>query len=194
MYFTKSQLKQSYAEDRIITESINEDESLRATFDIFLSHSYSDKIYIAKLKEILEKNYNYTVYVDWITDKITLDRDKGVTKDTADKIRSRLKQSNSMIFATSSNTPNSKWMPWELGYYDSFSSDKFKISKIGILPITDNTDDNFEGQEYLGLYPVVTEQTSNKTHKKKLWVRKSSKIYVAYDEWLYENKQPYEHK
>ncbi|MEE3349595.1 MAG: toll/interleukin-1 receptor domain-containing protein [Candidatus Gastranaerophilaceae bacterium] len=185
MYFTKSRLKSSnyvynFSERNVANEDIN-------SFDIFLSHSYADKDYIGELKRILEEVYGYTVYVDWITDGYKLDRNN-VSKETADLIKTRMKQSNSMIFATSSNSPNSKWMPWELGYFDSFSQ-----GKIAILPITENSNDSFEGQEYLALYPYITEEYFDKSDKKTLWINETKKEYVIFDKWLKENKQPYIH-
>ena len=41
-------------------------------------------------------------------------------------------------------------MPWELGYFDGF-----KPHQVWILPLVSASDSEFEGQEYLGLYPTV---------------------------------------
>lgn len=185
MFFTKNRLRNPiYENNQIAINSIT--ESLQDNFDIFLSHSYSDKEYIAELKRILE-SYGYSVYVDWITDGKTLCRDN-ISKDTAELIRKRMKQSKSMIFATSSNSPNSKWMPWELGCFDGL-----KKSKIAILPITDNTNDCFSGQEYLALYPYITEEGISGKDTKTLWVNETSDKYVKFAQWLNENKVPYIH-
>ena len=94
MYFTKSRLRSYTANESILKNSLNLSEAV-SEFDIFLSHSYADKEYIVELKRILE-NYGYSVYVDWITDGKTLSRDN-VSKDTAELIRKRMKQSKSMI-------------------------------------------------------------------------------------------------
>lgn len=42
-----------------------------------------------------------------------------------------MKQSKCLLFATTENYLNLKWMPWEIGYYDGFTG------KVVILPITD---------------------------------------------------------
>jgi hypothetical protein len=55
-----------------------------------------------------------------------------------------------MLYATSKASSNSKWMPWELGYFDGLKSDKIRI-----LPIVESSNDDFRGVEYLGLYPAV---------------------------------------
>lgn len=185
MYFTKSRLRSYIANESIVKNSFDFREAV-SEFDIFLSHSYADKEYIAELKRILE-NYGYSVYVDWITDGKTLSRDN-VSKDTAELIRKRMKQSKSMIFATSSNSPSSKWMPWELGCFDGL-----KNSKIAILPITDSAYENFNGQEYLALYPYITEEEIKGEKTKTLWINETNTKYVNFKKWLYENQEPYVH-
>ena len=55
-----------------------------------------------------------------------------------------------LLFASSAASPNSKWMPWELGYFDGKRPDH-----IGILPLVDSPGAGFSGQEYLGLYPSI---------------------------------------
>ncbi|MFY2158400.1 toll/interleukin-1 receptor domain-containing protein [Cytobacillus firmus] len=118
------------------------------TYDIFLSHSYQDAEVILGLKNTLEER-GYEVYVDWIEDK-QLSRGN-VNAQTANQIRNRMRTCRSLFFATSDNSSDSKWMPWELGYYDGFRG------KVAILPINNSSyqKDSFEGQEYLGLYNYV---------------------------------------
>jgi hypothetical protein len=116
-------------------------------FDIFLSHSFHDAIQIQGIKALLEEQ-NWTVYVDWIDDP-ELDRTK-VTKATARRLRDRMNASSSMIFASSASSPTSKWMPWELGYFDGLRG-----LRIAILPLVENNDSEYKGQEYLGLYPTI---------------------------------------
>ena len=116
-------------------------------FDIFLSHSFHDAILIQGIRTLLEEQ-EWSVYVDWIDDP-ELDRTK-VTKVTAQRLRERMTVSDSMIFATSASSPMSKWMPWELGYFDGL-----RDGRIAILPLVDRSDTEYNGQEYLGLYPTV---------------------------------------
>lgn len=47
-------------------------------------------------------------------------------------------------------------MPWELGYFDGY-----KPNKIGILPIRQNPEGYYTGQEYLGLYPKIEKNSLN---------------------------------
>ena len=120
--------------------------SMRQSFDIFLSHSHEDSDIILGVVEIL-KLLGYATYVDWIEDR-HLDRSK-VTPAHADLLRKRMKQSSFMLYVTTSNSTSSKWMPWELGYFDGYKPDK-----VGVLPILD-PGVGFAGQEFIGLYPTV---------------------------------------
>jgi hypothetical protein len=121
--------------------------SASTKFDVFLSHSFLDAQIILGVKELLEAE-GLRVYVDWIEDA-QLDRSR-VTAKTADLLRNRMRHSESLIFATSSTSSQSKWMPWELGYFDGFKPDF-----VAILPLVQSVASDFSGQEYLGLYPYI---------------------------------------
>ena len=116
-------------------------------FDVFLSHSVLDAEVIAGVKSLLEVR-GLSVYVDWIEDP-QLDRTH-VTPKTAEILRTRMRHCKSLIFATSNSSPDSKWMPWELGYFDGF-----RPGHVAILPLVKTTGSGFVGQEYLGLYPSI---------------------------------------
>ena len=61
-------------------------------------------------------NAGYAVYVDWIEDE-ELDRSE-VTPKTAQLLKKRMNSSQGLAYVASSNTAQSKWCPWELGYFD----------------------------------------------------------------------------
>ncbi|WP_163082420.1 toll/interleukin-1 receptor domain-containing protein [Acinetobacter baumannii] len=132
--------------DQLLTESIKEQDSLRQ-YDVFLSHAVKDAKIVLGVKNWLEEN-GMKVYVDWIDDR-HLDRSK-VTSKTADTLRVRMRQSKSLLYIATDNSSQSKWMPWELGYFDGYSS-----GKVAILPILNHQYESFSGQEYLGIYPLV---------------------------------------
>ncbi len=140
---------------RILREEANASTSYEK-FDIFLSHASKDADLILGVKAILE-NLGYKVYVDWIEDS-QLDRSR-VTPDTAELLRVRMRQSNSLIWVATEAASESKWMPWELGYFDGF-----KPKGVAILPLVDNPTDVFKGQEYLALYPVVDKDKYSQGH------------------------------
>ncbi len=135
---------------RVLTEEAQAFSTAKR-YDIFLSHSYEDAEIIYGVKKTIEA-VGLTVYVDWIEDA-KLDRSK-VTVATAGLLRERMKTCSSLVYAHSANSPNSVWMPWELGYFDGF-----KPEHVWILPMVANSDGEFQKQEYLALYPSVEKLT-----------------------------------
>lgn len=114
------------------------------TFDIFLSHAYNDRTIVIGLYNIL-RGLGFAVYVDWIHDP-KLNRQQ-VTPATAEVLRQRMHQCKSLLYATTVSSTNSRWMPWECGYYDGHNG------HVAILPVLSYAATTFTGQEYLGLYP-----------------------------------------
>ena len=136
---------------RVLTEQAQAFDAA-AHYDIFLSHSFDDAEIIYGVKKMIE-SLNLTVYVDWIDDA-KLDRAK-VTVKTAAVLRERMKACSSLVYAHSANSPNSVWMPWELGYFDGL-----RPRQVWILPLVADYDSEFKDQEYLGLYPSVEKLSS----------------------------------
>jgi len=135
---------------RILKESVTA-ATAADSFDVFLSHSIADAEIVLGIKQLLEES-GLKVYVDWVEDA-QLDR-RAVTKESAAVLRQRMRQSKSLIYLSSENSSSSKWMPWELGYFDGFKPDG-----VAIMPVLDSPTDAFRGQEYLGLYPIVQKNT-----------------------------------
>lgn len=147
----------------------------RSSFDIFLSHSKSDAQIILGVKAVLE-DYGKTVYVDWVDDP-QLDRSQ-ISAKTAEIIRGRMRQCRSLIYVHSPNSGSSKWMPWELGYFDGFNG------AVAILPVTKSESGSFQGQEYLGVYPYIDEAPIKGGSANKLWVNRSGTDSRQWDTWL----------
>ena len=122
-----------------------EEFSFEKHYDIFLSHSYDDSRIIKQIRDMLVDK-GYSVYVDWLEDRV-LNRNS-VSQYTATVLRKRMNHCNSLIYITSKSAENSVWMPWELGYMDALTG------RVAVAPILDENDD-FEGREYLGLYPYL---------------------------------------
>ena len=131
---------------RVIEEARVVDEK-RTSFDVFLSHSLSDKEIVIGTRRILERS-GRSVYVDWIVDP-HLDRAK-VTGATAEKLRSRMRQCTSLLYLYSRHSQSSRWMPWELGYFDG------RNGNVAVLPVVpDQGTLDFAKEEYLQIYPKV---------------------------------------
>lgn len=115
-------------------------------FDVFLSHAYEDAEIVAGVKVLLERE-RLKVYVDWIDDA-EVDRTR-VTARTAQLLRRRMQHCKQLVFVTTKASPKSKWMPWELVYFDGRHP-----GHVSILPVVDTDTRRFIGLEYLGLYPA----------------------------------------
>ena len=70
------------------------------TYDLFISHSFSDKELVVGLRYLFNKA-GYNVYIDWVDDR-NLDR-KNVTKATADVIKNRIKNSKALAYISTVN-------------------------------------------------------------------------------------------
>lgn len=145
---SKSYITKSAAQ--VLTES-RESARESETFDVFLSHAIDDAALVLGVKVILER-LGFKVYVDWDTDS-NLDRSK-VGFHTAELLRTRMRQSKSLIYLATKAATASKWMPWELGYFDGFRN-----GQVAVMPLLENETEKYEGQEYLDLYPEVTKDT-----------------------------------
>jgi len=157
-------------------------------YHIFLSHSSKDANLILGIVEEF-KRFGYKTYVDWIDDP-QLDRTH-VTKKTADKLRERMIESQSLLYAATDNATTSKWMPWELGFIDG------KKDKAAILPIfiSDSySSHTYRGQEYLGIYPYCIKSTyEHFPNREGLWILEDANTYVPFDDWL-KGKKPTKRK
>lgn len=158
-FFTKSEARAAAAGARgsrtaqtVLKEGM-ENYKQHEKFDIFLSHSIDDSDLVLGVMTLLQKQ-GLRVYVDWVVDR-QLNRNS-VDKETAAVLRARMKSSSSMMYIATDNSINSKWMPRELGFFDGH-----KPNQVAILPLLDSDNQSFEGQEYLGLYPLVTKYLQN---------------------------------
>ena len=93
-YFTLQDIRKaagvessSFRSARTILKEAAQDFRNYKTYDIFLSHSFSDAELVLGAKKTLERE-GYSVYVDWIEDA-QLDR-SNVTKETAQHIKDRM--------------------------------------------------------------------------------------------------------
>ena len=152
-------------------------DSFRDSFDIFLSHSIRDGAFVLGIKRLLE-DAGKTVYVDWIADP-TLNREN-INGETAETLRKRMRQCTSLLYAYSVHSQRSRWMPWELGYFDGHNGN------VAILPILPDAGElDFEGEEYLQVYPKA--DLVEAIGKPAIYINKSrrteSSAYKSFDDW-----------
>ena len=158
-----------------ILDSISSADRRTQQFDIFLSHSFKDAELILGIKLTLE-DLGHTVDVDWITDP-QLNRDS-ISETTAEVLRSRMSSSSSLFYVTTDHATQSKWMPWECGFFDGLKG------KVAIIPVKSTSNSNYyKGQEYLGLYPYGLKAKS-RGGKEMMYIHKNEKLYLSFGVWL----------
>jgi hypothetical protein len=118
-------------------------------YDVFLSHHFADQNLVTDRNDYIEDELNFEAYVDWKDSKSELDRSKA-SHETAAFLRNIMRHARSLIFVVTESTPASKWMPWELGFFDGRQSAR----RIGVY-LPDELPSLPAGQEYLGIYRLL---------------------------------------
>ncbi|MFL1465951.1 toll/interleukin-1 receptor domain-containing protein [Marinobacter sp. HN1S83] len=127
-------------EQRIIKSTA----STKSSKDTFLSHSSKDAEYLPGVIKLL-KNHGASVYCDLGDERMPEDP----SPETAQIIKSQIVASRRLVVFVTTNSKDSKWVPWELGVGDiSLSSDN-----VALLPAAQNSSEqSWAKQEYMGLY------------------------------------------
>lgn len=157
-------------------EILTEASSTGAKFDVFLSHSSAEpEDILLGVKRYLEDE-GLRVYVDKYTDPHL--SPENVTPDTAALLRTRMKASNALLYVHSRHSKKSRWMPWELGFFDGLKG------LVGIIPIAQGAQASFNGEEYLGLYPYVDSAKAKNSDEHVLWINQNQQDYARLLGWL----------
>lgn len=142
-YFTEKQLR-SYntyqfneSADRVLKKSAS-----LAKHTVFLSHSHKDSGLANGLKNHLAQ-LGLSIYID-LEDS---DLSKSTDRNTAERIKNKIKELNYFFLLATNNSVRSRWVPWELGIADGYKD----FEKILIIPVEDDYG-NFDGNEYLQVY------------------------------------------
>lgn len=148
------------------------------TFDVFLSHSSAEpEKLLLGVKGLLEDE-GLSVYVDRYSDSQLSPAD--VTVETAALLRKRLRASRSLLYVYSRHSTTSRWMPWELGFFDGMKR------PLGVLPVVQSRRSAFEGEEYLGLYPYVDQAEASNGASVLLWANhaRQGNTYAELKKWV----------
>ena len=88
--------------------------------DVFISHKSNDKEKALDLKARIEKDFRMSCWIDAKDEELRrLQEEEPVNyKLLTDRIRENLRTCRCLIFAYSSKSGDSRWMPWELGFFD----------------------------------------------------------------------------
>ena len=115
-------------------------------YDIFLSHAAADIHAVDEVRSLLMRA-GFRVYLDKYDDP-ELDRSH-VSAATADCLKMRMRSCNAMVYVVTANASVSKWMPWELGFFDGVRG------KVLIYPVDDAALAAARQQEYLSLFKIL---------------------------------------
>lgn len=152
-YFKQAASRIELYEQRKFSDSAGRDRSLTAKFDVFLSYNIADLEVVKNIFYVLSKK-GLKVYLDCVVDP---DMKRCETdKQTAERLRNRLMNSKSLLYAQSPSAGQSNWMPWELGVVDGHTHNCF------IMPVTKDAQQVTPRREYLALYPYVKLGEDNK--------------------------------
>lgn len=114
--------------------------------DIFLSRSSRDKAQVRRVRDDLV-GQGFSVCLD--LDVLPTVRPQDVTGDTAEALRVAMRACHSLVYVITAQSGTSRWMPWELGYFDGFRG------RVFIYPLDDAAEQHAQGMEYLRIYPKV---------------------------------------
>lgn len=112
----------------------------------FLSHSHKDAELAKGLQGFLQAQ-GWKVYIDWEDTSMP----PKPNRETAQKIKDRIKRLDWFLYLATANSASSRWCPWEIGYADGAKG----IDRIVVIPTRDSAGQNY-GNEYLDLYKRVT--------------------------------------
>lgn len=95
-----------------------------------------------------------------------------------------------LAYISTSNMSKSKWCPWELGLGDGLL-----YGRASILPILEESSSQYNGREYLSIYPYIIYAKVQGSNKDEFWVidSKDSDKYVSLKSWL-SGKNPILHE
>lgn len=114
-------------------------------YDVFLSHSTLDKKIILGMRAQLVDE-GLSVYVDTVEDPDLGARE--LSHLVAERLKARMRQCRALLYIVTPNTTRSRWMPWELGFFDGYRG------KVGIVPVVEGHD-NYKPDAFDSFYPRV---------------------------------------
>lgn len=175
---SKLYLNDIFSNEKVSDSIINEARSLKLggslynQVTVFLSHKHDETKELGQIIKLLKTN-GVDVYVDWLDEGMP----KYTSGITAQKIKDKINKCQKFILVATEGAINSKWCNWELGFGDA----KKYPQNIAIIPISENKNSAWSGNEYLQIYPVITSQFE--TIKGQFYVEfQNTKITLA--EWL----------
>ncbi len=112
--------------------------------DTFLSHSSKDAEFLPGVINLLE-SHGASVYCDLDDRRMP----RKPNPETAKIIKDQIKQSERLVLFVTTNSKDSKWVPWELGIGDTALGQ----NDVALFPAAPTShEQTWAKQEYLGIY------------------------------------------
>lgn len=155
---------------------------------VFISHKHSDLKSIGDendlkgLLDYLRSVYNVVPYIDSMDKRMP----KETCAETANRIKYVIDACDKFLLLATNKALASKWCNWEVGVADK---KKLFTQDMAILPMLDNNDTLYDGNEYLELYPYL-ESSTDQYGRKHLYVNIKDgerKKWISLYDWLYDN-------
>ena len=131
---------ESRLNERQVSKSIYEARANKVK-TAFLCHSHKDRSLVTGISNLLIKA-GWRIYIDWLDGSMP----NKPNRDTANKLKKRIREMDYFLFLATSNSVNSRWCPWEIGYADTHKYPE----RLMIIPTRDGSTEH--GSEYLQLY------------------------------------------
>lgn len=116
--------------------------------DVFVSHKREDTGVAKKLVRRIRK-FGYSCYADY-EDPFLLDDEDRDPERVSHRIRTNLRGCTALIFIHSGQAIESKWMPWELGFFDG----RWGMASVAIYDVAHQK----LPPEYASIYTEVTDE------------------------------------
>lgn len=161
-------LADEYSESELARYNVPKD----GKYDVFISHSSRDFIFVRKLILFLQKSKGVeNAYVDWLDPAMRHQTNAKTAADLKDRIRNARK----VIYVVTTESLKSAWCSWEIGYCDCLKG----VDDVAILAVKPNNG-RWEKREFLQQYPWI--YYDQKMHM--FMVSKLNKERVMLYDWL----------
>lgn len=156
----KSYSTKNFIASRQLFESASSKHSYKPY--TFVSYSSKDSEYLPYVLEVLT-NHGAIPYVDKGDDRLP----NPPSVKTAKVLKDTIKKSKRMVVFVTTNSKDSKWVPWELGLGDGSKTN----NDIALFPSAENSyETTWLEQEYLGLYNRIIFGKLEGGYDKDVWM------------------------
>lgn len=114
---------------------------------VFLSHKHSELKYIQSIIGLLRERFRAEVYID----SEDQDMPRITNAVTARRIKHKIRNCQKFVFVATEESLKSPWCNWEIGWSDRCKAYRNML----IFPFDIGNSRNFNGNEYLRMYPYV---------------------------------------